>query len=108
MFTLLLHLQAVVLSELVLLLLGQMADESVKVRDHILVCQQGLQKVLESAGESHSLRLYQKEKKKKKERKKEEEKITYLVKSFKGSLGLRNWKLARIGGYTCNCGKESK
>ena len=36
------HLQAVVLSELVLLFLGQVADEAIEVRDHVLVCLESL------------------------------------------------------------------
>lgn len=36
------HLQAVVLSELVLLILGQMADETIEVRNHVLVCLESL------------------------------------------------------------------
>lgn len=36
------HLQAVVLSEFVLLFLGQVADEAIKVGNHVLVCLESL------------------------------------------------------------------
>lgn len=71
------HLQAVVLSELVLLLLGQVADEAIEVGNHILVCHECLYTILSNKFTS----VYISNEK-------------YLVEPFERSLVLGYWQLA--------------